>query len=77
MCSQSRSQLSDVQDELNAVQSQAYLVMLEQEKELTAVSRILEETWERLVTLVDTYKEQLREQKEVGACPDMLGKSTV
>lgn len=64
-----RSQLSDTQDELNAVQSQAYLVMLEQEKELTAVSRILEETWERLVTLVDTYKEQLREQEEVGACP--------
>lgn len=64
-----RSQLSDTQDELNAVQSQAYLVMLEQEKELTAVSRILEETWERLVTLVDTYKEQLWEQEEVGACP--------
>ena len=47
--------------------------MLEQEKELTAVSRILEETWERLVTLVDAYKEQLRVQKEVGACPDLLG----
>ncbi len=64
-----RSQLSDVQDELNAVQSQAYLVMLEQEKELTAVSRVLEESWERLVTVVETYKEQVRLQEEVGVGP--------
>ena len=55
-----------MQDELNAVQSQAYLVMLEQEKELTAVSRVLEESWERLMTVVETYKEQVRLQQEVG-----------
>jgi hypothetical protein len=43
--------------------------MLEQEKELTAVSRVLEETWERLVTVVQMYKEQFRVQKEVGVGP--------
>lgn len=54
----SRSQLAEVQDELNSVQSQAYLVMLEQEKELTAVSRVLEEAWDRLTTMVKTIKEE-------------------
>ena len=48
--------------------------MLEQEKELTATSRILEETWERLLTLVDTYKEQVRGQlEEVAVSPYLLG----
>ncbi|XP_028396752.1 myosin heavy chain, non-muscle-like [Dendronephthya gigantea] len=61
---QLRSQLSDVQDELNAVQSQAYLLMLEQEKELTAASRVLEDTWERLVPVVETYKERAKQQEE-------------
>ena len=60
-----RSQLSDLQDELDAVQSQAYLLMLEQEKELTAGSRVLEETWEQLVTLVKTYKDYVKVQEEV------------
>ena len=57
------------------MQSQAYLVMLEQEKELTAVSRVLEETWERLVTVVQMYKEQFRVQKEVGVGPIPKGTS--
>ena len=60
-----RSQLSDLQDELDAVQSQAYLLMLEQEKELTAGSRVLEETWEQLATLVKTYKDYVKVQEEV------------
>ena len=49
--------------------------MLEQEKELTAVSRVLEETWERLVTVVEMYKEQFRVQKEVGVGPVPKGTS--
>ena len=59
-----QSQLSDLQDELDAVQSQAYLLMLEQEKELTAGSRILEETWEQLATLVQAYKNHVKVQEE-------------
>ena len=47
--------------------------MLEQEKELTATSRILEETWERLLTLVDAYKEEVRGQpEEVAVFPYLL-----
>ncbi|XP_046841200.1 myosin-11-like [Xenia sp. Carnegie-2017] len=55
-----RTQVSDLQDELNAVKSQSYLVMLEQEKELEAVSRVLQETWEQLMKFASDCCEKTR-----------------
>ena len=54
----SRTQVNDLQDELNAIQSQAHLLMLEQEKELSTVSSVISEAWERVVDMVNTYKKQ-------------------
>jgi predicted GNAT family N-acyltransferase len=54
-----------LEDERDAVQSQAHLLMFEQEKELIAGLRVLEETREKLLTLVQTCKERFRAQEEV------------